>query len=290
MRTAATLLLVGAGVSAAGVPHPHAASAGASHDMTAMKIHIRLEGRSLTATLDDSEAARDFLSLLPLTLTLTDYNSTEKVADLPRKLSTKGALAGVDPDMGDIAYFAPWGNLAIFYRDEVAHHGRNAEPTGGRLRMTRPHAVCHMVASLDGRIVVDGWPDAISSTVRRQYEEVHASYGGGRAALRSCDDGAPSRSGCAPMRRSRASTTGRRARTSLHRGTTRPSRSRSIPAAGSRGSRTRSPETTSSPSCPSASRTTTSRSFVDEASRTCSPARATWTCPSRSRRSRRGSE
>jgi riboflavin biosynthesis pyrimidine reductase len=33
-----------------------------------------------------------------------------------------------------------------------------------------------MVASIDGRIVVDGWPDAISATVRRQYEEVHASY------------------------------------------------------------------------------------------------------------------
>lgn len=43
-------------------------------------------------------------------------------------------------------------------------------------RMPRPHVVCHMVTSIDGRIVVDGWPDAISSTVRRQYEEVHASY------------------------------------------------------------------------------------------------------------------
>ncbi|MFL5270457.1 MAG: cyclophilin-like fold protein [Anaeromyxobacteraceae bacterium] len=53
-----------------------------------MKIRIQLEGRSLTATLDESEAARDFLSLLPLTLTLTEYHSTEKVADLPRKLST----------------------------------------------------------------------------------------------------------------------------------------------------------------------------------------------------------
>jgi hypothetical protein len=39
-----------------------------------MKIRIELEGRSLTATLENSEAARDFLSLLPLTLTLTDYN------------------------------------------------------------------------------------------------------------------------------------------------------------------------------------------------------------------------
>jgi hypothetical protein len=79
------------------------------------KIRIELEGRSLTATLENSEAARDFLSLL--TLTLTDHNSTEKVADLPRKLSTKGAPAGADPDVGDIAYYAPWGNLAVYYRD-----------------------------------------------------------------------------------------------------------------------------------------------------------------------------
>ncbi len=69
------------------------------------------------ATLEDTEAARDFAALLPLKLTLEDYNSTEKIADLPRKLSTDGAPAGVDPDVGDIAYYAPWGNLAVFYRD-----------------------------------------------------------------------------------------------------------------------------------------------------------------------------
>lgn len=82
-----------------------------------MKIRIQLENRSLTATLEEGEAVRDFLSLLPLTLTLTDYNSTEKVADLPKRLSTRGAPAGIDPQVGDLAYYAPWGNLAIFYRD-----------------------------------------------------------------------------------------------------------------------------------------------------------------------------
>ncbi len=41
---------------------------------------------------------------------------------------------------------------------------------------TRPRVVCHMVTSIDGRIVVDGWPDAISASARRQYEEVHASH------------------------------------------------------------------------------------------------------------------
>jgi len=40
----------------------------------------------------------------------------------------------------------------------------------------RPRIVCHMAASLDGRIVVAGWPSAVADAVRRQYEEVHASY------------------------------------------------------------------------------------------------------------------
>jgi 2,5-diamino-6-(ribosylamino)-4(3H)-pyrimidinone 5'-phosphate reductase len=38
----------------------------------------------------------------------------------------------------------------------------------------RPRVICHMATSLDGRIVVDGWPSA--ADVRREYEQVHASY------------------------------------------------------------------------------------------------------------------
>ena len=41
---------------------------------------------------------------------------------------------------------------------------------------SRPRVICHMAASADGRIVVDGWPDAAAVAVRRQYEQVHASY------------------------------------------------------------------------------------------------------------------
>jgi hypothetical protein len=78
---------------------------------------MTVEGRALTATLVDNATSRDFVSLLPLTLTLRDYESTEKIRELPRKLSTKGAPAGIDPAIGDITYYAPWGNLAIFYRD-----------------------------------------------------------------------------------------------------------------------------------------------------------------------------
>jgi hypothetical protein len=82
-----------------------------------MKIQLELGETVLSATLEDSAAAKDFASLLPLALTLKDYAATEKVADLPRKLSTHGAPAGIDPAVGDITFYAPWGNLAIFYED-----------------------------------------------------------------------------------------------------------------------------------------------------------------------------
>ena len=82
-----------------------------------MKIRLTINGQSATATLDDNPTARDFLSMLPLALTLEDYASTEKIAYPPRKLSTQGAPAGIDPEIGDITYYAPWGNLAIFRED-----------------------------------------------------------------------------------------------------------------------------------------------------------------------------
>jgi hypothetical protein len=35
-------------------------------------------------------------------LALSDYDETEKISDLPRRLSTAGAPEGVDPAEGDI--------------------------------------------------------------------------------------------------------------------------------------------------------------------------------------------
>lgn len=82
-----------------------------------MRVRIIIEDIELMATLEDTAAGRDFASLLPLDLALQDYHGIEKISDLPMRLSTAGAPAGVDPDIGDITYYAPWGNLALFYRD-----------------------------------------------------------------------------------------------------------------------------------------------------------------------------
>lgn len=100
-------------ISDATAPSPERSSEQAS----TMEIRIITEGASITGTLEDNATARDFASLLPLTVTLEDYAGSEKIADLPKKLSTQGAPAGFDPSVGDITYYAPWGNLAIFYQD-----------------------------------------------------------------------------------------------------------------------------------------------------------------------------
>lgn len=76
-----------------------------------------VDNGAITATLNDSEAACDFASLLPLVVTLQDYAATEKIATLPCKLSIAGAPPGSDAEVGDISYYAPWGNLALNYRD-----------------------------------------------------------------------------------------------------------------------------------------------------------------------------
>lgn len=40
--------------------------------------------------------------------------------------------------------------------------------------MQRPRVICHMMGSVDGRIVTDGWP--LPEEGRRQYEQVHGTY------------------------------------------------------------------------------------------------------------------
>lgn len=101
-------------------PAQAASPASGGHQQTGETMHrIRMtfEEGVIQAQLEDSAAVRDFLALLPLTLELDDHAATEKVADLPQRLSSKDAPAGFDPSVGDITYYAPWGNLAIFYRD-----------------------------------------------------------------------------------------------------------------------------------------------------------------------------
>ena len=80
-----------------------------------MKISIIANGTKLRATLADNPSAQDFASMLPLTLKLEDYGSNEKIGYLSRKLTTKGSGPFSNEAIGDLAYYAPWGNFIFYY-------------------------------------------------------------------------------------------------------------------------------------------------------------------------------
>ena len=68
--------------------------------------------------MEDNAAARDFLSRLPLEVTLNDYNqTTEKIFYPSPALTTVGTARGCVPISGDITIYAPWGNVAIFCKN-----------------------------------------------------------------------------------------------------------------------------------------------------------------------------
>ena len=84
------------------------------------RILFTFEGQTVYGTLDDNSVTRDLISRLPLTLTFSDYSNTEKIAYLPEgsaEWDTSGAPDSCTPAAGDIAMYAPWGNLSVFYRD-----------------------------------------------------------------------------------------------------------------------------------------------------------------------------
>ncbi|MDN3272451.1 cyclophilin-like fold protein [Streptomyces sp. MA15] len=103
--------------SSAPASTPASASPTGSDRSTPMDIRVTIDGQKVEATLNDSPAARDLASLLPLTLDLEDFHGTERIADPPRKLTTENAPEPQAPKTGDLTYYAPWGNLAIFYKD-----------------------------------------------------------------------------------------------------------------------------------------------------------------------------
>jgi hypothetical protein len=83
---------------------------------------------------EDNPTVRDFLSLLPVTLTLEEFNGREKIGYFSRKLATEGS-PGSDPEDGDLIYYVPWGNIGFYYNtsgigysDQTIHIGTYDAP------------------------------------------------------------------------------------------------------------------------------------------------------------------
>lgn len=62
----------------------------------------------------DNPTTRSFLEMLPMTLEFSDYGGKEKVAAPTGEWDFTDA-EGLDPEVGDLFSYKPWGNLGFFY-------------------------------------------------------------------------------------------------------------------------------------------------------------------------------
>ena len=81
------------------------------------QIRVIIGDTVLTGQLWDNATSRNLIAQLPLILTFSDFNRQEKLASLPRQLSTEGLPPGNNAFPGDIGYYAPAGVLVFYYRD-----------------------------------------------------------------------------------------------------------------------------------------------------------------------------
>jgi hypothetical protein len=103
---------------------------GSAGQVVGAVVRFSAGATSVEVTIDqDNPAVRDFLSMLPLTLTLEEFAGREKIGYLPRRLAHSGS-PGSDPEDGDLIYYVPWGNIGFYYNtagvgysDQTIHLG-----------------------------------------------------------------------------------------------------------------------------------------------------------------------
>ncbi|KQO38587.1 cyclophilin-like fold protein [Aeromicrobium sp. Leaf245] len=104
---------------------PSGAPSGATSEAEESGTRIRIEfaGDQVEATVLDTPVGRDLVAQLPLELDMSDRGGVEKTGPLPRELSTDGEPTGADPDVGALGYYAPYGDLVLYYGDQSYFDG-----------------------------------------------------------------------------------------------------------------------------------------------------------------------
>lgn len=86
-------------------------------DVSGQFVQITMEdGSSVIFELNDSPAATSLYNQLPLSIELEDYAGSEKIFYPPEELDTSNSPIAQGP-AGTLAYYAPWGDVAIFYSE-----------------------------------------------------------------------------------------------------------------------------------------------------------------------------
>lgn len=81
-----------------------------------MNIRVKANGKTIVYLLNGSRASKELYAQLPLETKVEDYGGNEKIFYPPKKLNTEDTPLA-DSEGGSLAYYAPWGDVVMFYKD-----------------------------------------------------------------------------------------------------------------------------------------------------------------------------
>ena len=87
-----------------------------------MRIKLTNNNKTIIFLLNESPQSRAFYSQLPIKVSLQNYSTNEKIFSLEKRLPLENGIERGGKS-GEIAYFSPWGNVAIYYGDFSQYRG-----------------------------------------------------------------------------------------------------------------------------------------------------------------------
>lgn len=112
-----------------------------------MRITVSANGKEVQYELNDSQASKDLLAQLPMTIKVENYGGIEKIFYPPAKLNTSDTPLAKDIKAGTLAYYAPWADVVMFYD---SFHPADGLYELGRVVSGRAH-----IESLSGEIRIE---------------------------------------------------------------------------------------------------------------------------------------
>ena len=85
------------------------------NEVMAQDVIMTIADTDYKVTVDENtQAGKLFLNSLPLTLSFENFGSNERIAYLPKRLDMDSYDSHLSVKRGDMTYYVPWGNLAVF--------------------------------------------------------------------------------------------------------------------------------------------------------------------------------
>lgn len=121
----------------------------------ALKICISTDTQSIIFELNGSLAAKSLYDQLPLTLSVENYGTNEKIFYPPEELDISDAPLAKGP-AGILTYYAPWGDVAIFYGECAG--------ASGLYELGKAVSGAEQISELTGSIRIEKVAENISDT------------------------------------------------------------------------------------------------------------------------------